>query len=74
MKEVFKKSFNDFSTREATIESQMNRYAFKQIAWELTLFNILVSTVANMICFYADDHKDDKLIQAIAYWMRGFQW
>ena len=74
MKDVFKKSFNDFSTREANIESQMNRYAFKQIAWELTLFNILVSTVANMICFYADDHKDDKLIQAIAYWMRGFQW
>ena len=52
----------------------MNKYAFKQIAYELALFHLVVNTVANMICFYADDHDDDKLIQALAYWMRGFQW
>lgn len=74
LKQVFHDTFNDFSNRESNIESQMNRYAFKQIAWELGLFNLVLSPVINMICFYADDHKDDKLLQAIAYWLRGLQW
>lgn len=74
MKDVINKTFNDFSTREANMESQMNRYAFKQIGYELALFHLLVNTAASMICFYADDHKKDKIANMLAYWMRGFQW
>ena len=74
MKDVINKTFNDFSTREANMESQMNRYAFKQIGYELALFHLLVNTAASMICFYADDHKKNKIANMLAYWMRGFQW
>lgn len=74
--ETIKSSFFDYSTQEANIESQMNRYAFKQISAELVLYNIILSTIVNMVCFYADEpeNKDKKLLQAIAYWLRGFQW
>lgn len=60
-------------TQMEAINKLENSFAFRQVMWELTLYSLFDIFVVQPICAWADDDKDDIILQMIAYWLKATQ-
>lgn len=57
-----------------TLADPINRQAIKRVLCEVAIFHLLVSPLVTLILQKADEDKDDKLLQLIAYIALSFRW
>ena len=52
----------------------INRYAIKRVLAEVSIYNLLIFPLVSLLLHKADDDKDNKLLQLIAYIALSFRW
>ena len=74
VEQVKKEMFGDYSSRKSAMVSVQTQYSLKQTFLEVMLYNSLIVPIANLMCAFADDDKDNLLLQTLAFWARRVQW
>lgn len=57
-----------------TFADPINRYAIKRVFAEVMIYNLLISPLVSLILHKADDDRDNKLLQLVAYIAISFRW
>lgn len=57
-----------------TFADPINRQAVKRVFAEVMIYNLLISPLVSLLLHKADDDKDNKLLQLIAYIAISFRW
>ena len=57
-----------------TFADPINRQAIKRVFAEVMIYNLLISPLVSLLLHKADDDRDDKLLQLIAYIAISFRW
>lgn len=57
-----------------TFADPINRQAIKRVLAEVAIYNLLISPLVSMLLHKADDDRDNKLLQLIAYIALSFRW
>lgn len=57
-----------------TFADPINRQAIKRVFAEVMIYNLLISPLVSLILHKADDDRDNKLLQLIAYIAISFRW
>lgn len=64
-----------FKTQIAeTFADPINRQTFKRVFAEVMIYNLLISPLVSLLLHKADDDRDNKLLQLIAYIAISFRW
>lgn len=57
-----------------TFADPINRQAIKRVFAEVMIYNLLISPLVSLLLHKADDDRDNKLLQLIAYIAISFRW
>lgn len=57
-----------------TFADPINRQAIKRVLAEVAIYNLLISPLVSLLLHKADDDKDNKLLQLVAYIAISFRW
>lgn len=57
-----------------TFADPINRQAIKRVLAEVAIYNLLISPLVSLLLHKADDDRDNKLLQLIAYIALSFRW
>lgn len=57
-----------------TFADPVNRQAIKRVLAEVAIYNLLISPLVSLLLHKADDDRDNKLLQLIAYIALSFRW
>ena len=57
-----------------TFADPINRQAIKRVLAEVAIYNLLISSLVSILLHKADDDRDNKLLQLIAYIALSFRW
>lgn len=74
LKQLYKEHLGKGDTEQQYLLSRSNKKNIKQVILELAIYNLLITTVVNLICKWADDDDEGWWKQMIAYIARAFQW
>lgn len=57
-----------------TFADPINRQAIKRVLAEVAIYNLLISPLVSLLLHKADDDRDNKLLQLVAYIALSFRW